>query len=904
MRKLLKDKRGAMYLEACIVVMLLCMIFSVVFYYTATVMQVKVQRKQAIQVLDAYTQLNAIDIYDSIKNQTDDTESLAPDRFIATLCETQSLSSANDQYIAYTPDGDQKYIVKDVSMSFVIDNTTKIKVDYTLSVPLYILGNTFWVDVPMTISTSLNAKFDVDDANTDSASYIVNHYLMDTSGNYSTSPTVSEMREGIADATLTIANLAKAYTGFTYSYGQVDGATVLTTTVLEDGSRIISLYYSRNQYIVALTAGEGISQVSGADIYYYGQSVTIDAVVADGYTWSGWVGTHETTTQQYTFTMPASNVSDKAVARVNTYTVVYDGNGATDGATESSVHTYGVEQQLTANGFVREGYSFAGWNTQADGSGVAYEDQQVVINLTDVADGEVVLYAQWVSAAPVKYQVRHYLMTTSGSYSSSAFMTETLYETAGTVVSVEDFARVKTGFTYSYGTVGDDVVTEAEILADGSQVINLYYERNQYYLAVNWDATKAVTGSSSGYVYYGQTVTIYVNARATYAFVAWTGDIYATSYSYEFTMPAYDVTANAVFVNRITGPTTNYIRVGLDPGGVGYGGTTEFFINVDEWQMGVYCLYSDSDCTQILAEDELIITLPTAYREYSAYSFVCYRDSSGGTADFAKISETQCVVMESEIDYMIYQYYADGTTNFELTADWALTGEADLDEILYGELTLTASNREAICGYDPDAESQDIVIPEFYCSNGKWYMITGIDSYALGVDNITSVTIPDSVTFIDDGAFYYSSGLTSVTFGENSRLESIGDRAFYSCSSLTSIVIPDSVVSIGDDAFCYCTSLASITIGENSQLESIGDSAFYGVVAQSIVIPYKVTSIGKRAFVSNSKWSSIIFLNPDGWYVTTTNGATSGTDVDVTDPATAALYLRSTYIDYYWYRAD
>ena len=85
-----------------------------------------------------------------------------------------------------------------------------------------------------------------------------------------------------------------------------------------------------------------------------------------------------------------------------------------------------------------------------------------------------------------------------------------------------------------------------------------------------------------------------------------------------------------------------------------------------------------------------------------------------------------------------------------------------------------------------------------------------------------SVTIPNSVTRIGNGAFALCSGLTSVTIG--SGVTSIGGGAFYGCSGLTSVTIPNSVPSIGAGTFADCSSLTSVTIG--SGVISIGDFAF------------------------------------------------------------------------------
>ena len=133
--------------------------------------------------------------------------------------------------------------------------------------------------------------------------------------------------------------------------------------------------------------------------------------------------------------------------------------------------------------------------------------------------------------------------------------------------------------------------------------------------------------------------------------------------------------------------------------------------------------------------------------------------------------------------------------------------------------------------------------------------LTSIDSYAFGdCSGLTSITIPESVTFIGNSAFVDCYSLTSINIPES--VTSIGIAAFFQCLALTSITIPESVTSIGDAAFFRCTNLTSIHIPES--VTSIGDEAFYLCTnLTSINIPESVTSIGDRAFAQCYSLTSI-----------------------------------------------
>ena len=158
-------------------------------------------------------------------------------------------------------------------------------------------------------------------------------------------------------------------------------------------------------------------------------------------------------------------------------------------------------------------------------------------------------------------------------------------------------------------------------------------------------------------------------------------------------------------------------------------------------------------------------------------------------------------------------------------------------------------------------------------------------------ENLISVTIPDSVVDISDGAFKGDSSLTTFNIGINNENYSLSDdgkilfnkdktELIAYPSAAGDVIIPAGVTAIRYNVFSYCEDLVSITIPDS--LTSIDCGLLYGC----------------------NNLTSVTFENTNNWYYSDYSGNLNGTEIDVTDTEQNANYLKDIYCFYYWYRVE
>ena len=231
-----------------------------------------------------------------------------------------------------------------------------------------------------------------------------------------------------------------------------------------------------------------------------------------------------------------------------------------------------------------------------------------------------------------------------------------------------------------------------------------------------------------------------------------------------------------------------------------------------------------------------------------AYGYATYNGSEGYIVHYGwGEDKTQIWVPESWFGYQV-------TMNVAHTHSMLDTGESyDFSYKIY-ECSI-CGYKEPICYYTFDTTGSIITGTNFTLNGDiqipntiKGHTITAIGNAAFANQgNLTSITIPDSVTNIGANAFENCCSAESITITTDSQLTSIGNSAFRGCSSLAAALVPAGVTWLGANTFENCSSLSAVLV--YASLTNIGNAAFRNCSSLEIfALPESLNVIGYNAF--------------------------------------------------------
>lgn len=218
------------------------------------------------------------------------------------------------------------------------------------------------------------------------------------------------------------------------------------------------------------------------------------------------------------------------------FTLTLDRN---DGSQPSS-ETRDYGQPISLTPLVRVGYVFGGWYTDA----ACTEENAVTDGALWMPARNVTLYAKWTPAGQ-SVTLRHFVMDPAGKYVQVG-ADEAIPAKTGDKITLSDHVRedllIPGGVAYLEGKIAGKAGTEYVVPAQSPAVLELYYARRQYALTWNFNGGTASGSYTQGKVYYGAAITAPVPAKTGYAY-HWSADVPET-------MPAGDVTLEALWSTR------------------------------------------------------------------------------------------------------------------------------------------------------------------------------------------------------------------------------------------------------------------------------------------------------------------------------------------------------------------
>ena len=405
-------------------------------------------------------------------------------------------------------------------------------------------GYTFnnWTENGSVVSSNPNYTFTVNGARTLVANFTLNSYTIATTANPSAGGMVSGAGEYNHGESCTVTAIVN--TGYTFSNWTENGAVVSTDasyTFTVEGNRNLVANFANITYTITVSANPSNSgSATGGGTYNHGQSCTVIATSADGYTFTNWTenGSVVSSNANYTFTVNGDRnlVANFEEQAPDTYNINVSPN-PNIGGTVTGGGNFQQGQSCTVTATANEGYAFTQWTE--NGNQVSTD-----ANYTFIVTGNRTLVAE--------FQIESYTISATVNPSNSGVVTgEGSYEYGQSCTLV---ATANEGYTFINWTENGSVVsTNANYMftVEGDRDLVANFSTNAYIITATADPIEGGTVSGAGNYEYGATCTLIATANYEYAFVNWTKDGEEVSTEATFT---FTVTGSEDYVAHFEGP--------------------------------------------------------------------------------------------------------------------------------------------------------------------------------------------------------------------------------------------------------------------------------------------------------------------------------------------------------------
>ena len=427
--------------------------------------------------------------------------------------------------------------------------------------------------------------------------------------------------------------------GGTYS----DGQSVSNLTLTDGGTVTMTAVWANNTYTIKYDANGGSGSMSNTSATY-GSSVNLRSL---GFTaptgkhfdhWSGSNGGTYSNGQSVSNLTSTNNgtVTMSAVWAWNTYSISFNGNGATSGSMSNLAMTYNTAKNLTSNAFSRTGYTFLGWATtqaRANSGTVDYTDGQSVNNLTTSNGATVPLYAVWqLNTYTISYTLN------GGSVSGTNPTSYNVNTTTFTLIN-----PTKTGYTFSgWSGTGISGASTSVTISQGSTG-NRAYTANwtpiTYSVVFNGNGGKFYDSTDPNYsqtMTYGQSANLTANKyeKTGYSFDGWSNG----SLSYDDSEQVINLTstANATVTFTAKWKAISWITTGNTTTPSGSGTAASPYLIASAQNFAWFASQVNSGNTSIVAKQTVPIDL-------SAHNWDPIGDTSSHA--FTGVYDGQCMTI-------------------------------------------------------------------------------------------------------------------------------------------------------------------------------------------------------------------------------------------------------------------